>query len=1045
MRTRILLIGLILFAAVVRVSAQDSTSEIFIDKYAIPGVIRSTYVAAMTQDEYGLLWVGTSSGLFRYDGNRFVHYPYSETDFSLDARQINAVLWDSLRHRLLIGTRMGGLLQLKSHDTHITPLTRSEISIHAMTQTTDGRIWVLGSQGLQELIGDSLTLIATSKSLRSPSALASRGNEVFVGAVLQVCVFRDGRGDHKINFDGNRNFTSTTRVTAIMADDNNQLWVGFEREGVLIYNRTTRSKVREFLPDRRPFYSRINSIHRDREGWVWILTKAEGLAVVDPERGTFQHIRQDLRQRSSISGNNCYAILEDQTGVVWIGTNGDLNVFNREQRKFKHYANDPSDENSLSDNMVRSVHQPDDRTLWVGTDGGYINIINLETDRIKRVKVGGVNLPKNEVVTPFCFAELPGGLMLVGTNFGLLQWNRANNAFDYYKPLLPHLGTKRVRQLVYRNGLLYGLLLGVFFDFEVSTGTFSSHLLPQRNNVTVLRFDSHDSLWLGSNAAVSTYNRKKGSFTYQSLPQDTANFMVLSLDEVRDKMMVSTMNHGIFEASIGDTGIVIGNNITHQNGLPDNTVYGVMPDDFGNLWIPTNRGLSRIDPAGRFIQYETSEGVQADEFNRLTHLKLNDGRLVAGGINGINIIDPVRAIGKTANSRPLILSVHTRSQRDSVVERAVLQNTNLVLPDNVTGFTVYFTIPDYRRPLRYQLQYKMEGYDSHWHDANGNNMANYSQLDPGGYEFKLRGLNPAGEVLETTLSIYLKPPFWVTWWFRLMLSMVVIGVAIASFRLRVHRERRDKARLEALLQLRTREIEQSRAQLANMNEKKDLIFSILSHDLRAPLTTLKGFLGLLVEDGDNFTREEIKKHAELIRTSVANSLDLIDNTLFWSLSQMDSIHSNPVKVSINDLLHKISNLYQLALARKNIVLELSVQPDIDALADENMMYVILRNLVSNAIKFTPENKTITISAFSENNRVVVIVKDQGVGMSATYVNTLFTHDNPVLKKGTANEKGTGLGLALCQRFVSMNNGTLSVASHEGSGSEFRVELPAFHS
>lgn len=141
------------------------------------------------------------------------------------------------------------------------------------------------------------------------------------------------------------------------------------------------------------------------------------------------------------------------------------------------------------------------------------------------------------------------------------------------------------------------------------------------------------------------------------------------------------------------------------------------------------------------------------------------------------------------------------------------------------------------------------------------------------------------------------------------------------------------------------------------------------------------------------------------------------------------------------MVKKVRGLYQLALNRKGIELVSEVEPNLFAKADENMLYVVLRNLVSNAIKFTPEGKKIKLEAYGEGEKVIIVVQDEGVGMSLDYINKLLTEAHPTIKKGTSNEKGTGLGLALCQQFISTQQGTLKIESQEGKGSTFTITIP----
>lgn len=1025
--------------------AQTLPNQFYMDHYTIPGVIKSTFIACIEQDEFGLLWFGTSSGLFRYDGHQFTQYPYADmTGFVLEARQINAMLWDTVAHRLIIGTRMGGLLQFSYDENSLSKLTDREATIHDLKQTPDGRIWVSTPTGLFELVNNSLQLIGNTKEIKGPVSLFVEGDNLLVGCVGQVVVYHNGKKIRVIRITAQgRNFPSTLRVSALMVDRNHRLWVGTEKEGVLVYNLETEKLVMEFLPDERPYFSRINAILQDKEGLVWMLTKAEGLIVYDPQTNKSMALRQTIYDENSLSGNNAYSIYEDRTGVLWIGTNGDINYYDRQQRKFEHLIHNPANNNSLSDNMVRSVYETNDGKLWIGTDGGFINIVDRITNKIERIKIEGAELPENESIVPFCFLEMDKEQVLVGTSKGLLSFDRVTKRFKNYQPTYKFIGDKRVRQLVMKDGKLYGIIVGVMFGYDFATQHFFVYSFPKRNNATIIALDTKDRMWVGSNGAISIIDTKKpGSLKYMALPRDTANFMILNLQAMGDKMLVSTMNYGIFEVVAKHDSIIVEKNITTFDGLSDNTVYATIVDDFGNIWIPSNRGLTRLDPNGGFTNYDVSEGLQAEEFNRMTHLKRKNGEIVVGGINGINIIDPKKAITKSVEALPIIFSLTTRAT-DRYEDRTlmILRKEEIKLQSYERSFSVNFGVSDFKKSNRYEVRYRLENFDDTWIESETFDRVTYSQLRPGKYIFRVKVTNAAKVEKEKSVTIYITPPFWMTWWFRIMLSLLVILIAIISFRFRISREKKDKVRLEELLQARTQEIEQSREQLANLNEKKDLIFSILSHDLRSPLTTLKGFLGLLIENGDTFTKEELKKHAELIRNSVSNSLDLIDNTLFWSLSQTGGIQFTPTHVSVSEMLDKMRGLYQLALARKAIELRIDVESNLYVMADENMLYVVLRNLTSNAIKFTPEGKMISVRAYKKEKQVILEVNDEGVGMSQDYITKLFTEAHPIIKKGTSNEKGTGLGLVLCQQFIAINGGTLAIESVEGVGSTFIVALP----
>lgn len=1044
MKSRRVVIVLFFLVCITCVQAQDRDPSIFFDHYTIPGVIQSTATTSIVQDEFGLLWFGTTSGLFRFNGQEFKHYTYhSDKGLLLDERQITVLHWDKKKHRLLIGTRMAGLLEFSYHQNAITTITTRQETIHDIEQTKNGRIWVSAPNGLFELVDNNLVIVTNTTQTKGPVPLFAKGDSLWVGSVQRASLFLGEKKVQDIDFNSpGRTFPHTSRASSLLLDSKDQLWIGTEREGVLVYNIQTGKLVHEFLPGMRPFYSRINAMHQDRSGLIWMLTKAEGLAVYNPTNQQTLFFQQDIYQENTLSGNNCYSILEDKTGLLWVGTNGAINFFDREQRKFSHYENQRNNISSLSDNMVRSLFE-DDGLVWVGTDGGYINILDRTKNTVQRVAIEGKDFPEHEPIVPFAFAKLDDTKVLVGTSIGLLVFDKEKKTFSHYAPASPYLKNKRIRVLLIKDRMLYGIVAGLMFRFDLTTHAYKTYRLPMRNNVNTLYVDKENRFWVGSNGAISILDTKTDSLYYTRLPRDTTNFLVLNIEQIRDKIWLSTMNYGIFEVSAKGNSISVERNITNLAGLVDNTVYATVPDDFGNVWITTNRGLCRLDPNGRFTNYQVSEGVQSEEFNRLCNLKMRDGTIVVGGINGVNSIDPLKVVTETAPLDPVIYSLTVRKATEVVeLERSSVQGDSIIkLTDTETSFAIRFGVTDYRRPNRYVAEYKLEGFDEAWQKSDAFGEAVYNQLTPGYYTFKVKVTNPAGEQRTKAIGIYIKPPFWMTWWFRTILSIIVIAVAVGSFSMRTQREKKDKQRLEELLRMRTQEIEKSREQLANLNERKDLIFSILSHDLRSPLTTLKGFLGLLIEDGAMFSKEEIKKHAEMIRASVANSLDLIDNTLFWSLSQMEGLQANPVRLAITDLVKKITGLYHLAITRKGIKLNVDIESGLHVEADENMLYVILRNLVSNAIKFTPDGRSISITAYSKENRVYLEVKDEGVGMNQEYIAKLLTDVHPIIKKGTSNEKGTGLGLLLCRQFAEAIQGTLTIESKEGVGSTFILSLP----
>jgi two-component system sensor histidine kinase/response regulator len=255
--------------------------------------------------------------------------------------------------------------------------------------------------------------------------------------------------------------------------------------------------------------------------------------------------------------------------------------------------------------------------------------------------------------------------------------------------------------------------------------------------------------------------------------------------------------------------------------------------------------------------------------------------------------------------------------------------------------------------------------------------------------------------------------------------------------------------LEGKVIERTRELEEALAainaqkyELEELNATKDKFFSIVAHDLRTPVSSLAGFSSMLSKYGDQMSPEEISKFSKDLHKSVKNALSLVENLLTWARTQMDKMEHSPSVVNINTVVKETVEQMSSSAGSKNIRLQENIAANLQVFADENHLRLILRNLVTNAIKFTPEGGSITISTSqAAEGQAEITVEDTGVGMGENRLSRLFKIGEANSTNGTAGEKGTGLGLVLCKEFVEKNSGSIAVRSTEGSGTTFTIQLP----
>jgi signal transduction histidine kinase len=240
--------------------------------------------------------------------------------------------------------------------------------------------------------------------------------------------------------------------------------------------------------------------------------------------------------------------------------------------------------------------------------------------------------------------------------------------------------------------------------------------------------------------------------------------------------------------------------------------------------------------------------------------------------------------------------------------------------------------------------------------------------------------------------------------------------------------------LEKLVAIKTTE-------LLELNASKDKFFSIIAHDLRNPFNTIIGFSEILKEEIRSGDVARNERYVDLINNSAIQTLKLLENLLEWANSQTGKILFKPVPIELGELLSEEVDLFNDMAARKNIELKSTINDNLMIVADKNMIRTIMRNLISNAMKYTYKNGKVDVTARVENKNVEVSVSDTGIGMTKDTMAKIFRIDTNLSTPGTENEKGTGLGLFLCKEFIEKNGGKIWVESESGKGSIFKFLLP----
>jgi signal transduction histidine kinase len=420
-------------------------------------------------------------------------------------------------------------------------------------------------------------------------------------------------------------------------------------------------------------------------------------------------------------------------------------------------------------------------------------------------------------------------------------------------------------------------------------------------------------------------------------------------------------------------------------------------------------------------------------------------------MNGFNTFYP-DSISKNPFIPNLVFTSFYKTRGNSREYVNLGEPGEIILKYNVNSFTVEFAALEFTNPEKNRYSYQMEGISDDWIDIGNRRFVPFSGLQPGKYIFKVRGSNNDGVWNNNAIriSIVVLPPWWNSVYAYIFYLVFIVLSVFAFIKMRERKLLHDREILKQKVHERTLQIEEKNRlivsknqELKELNHTKDKLFSVIGHDLGNQFNIILGFLEVLVSDFKKLDSAKVENHLNNISKSANHAYDLLENLLTWSRMQTKSIHYNPEVFNVNSKIRKSVEMLEGAFAKKNISAEVVTEENTDVFADANMFSMVIRNLVSNAIKFTNENGKILVSAKRESDFCKITVQDNGVGISPELVERIFLLESNHSTPGTKGEKGTGLGLILCREFIEKHNGKIWVESEVGKGSRFIFTLPVY--
>lgn len=1094
--------------------------------------LSGSLVQCIYEDNQGFMWFGTREGLCKYDGYKF-------TIFKRSPNNKNTITWNNImavqqdRNKLLwIATTEGGVNVLDLYKDQFQQVNDllppgKEISKYLLCLFRDRNenIWIGSSESYLYVVNPSTGLYRQYNFGSSVSVITEdfSGN-IWIGTVNNGIIVLDKKGNPTRSFSrkqGNSAGLTDDHIKFLFEDSKKTMWVGTYGGGLNQFDRKA-GNFREINLEN----NRSSSVHKfllcieeDKTGNLWIGTENAGLQIYNPGSGTTTPYLHYDNDNTSIGSNTINCISRDSKGNMWIGTsNAGISMVSIDEVRFTHYRNF-TNKNSLSNNIVNTIYEDQAHRIWIGTDGGGLNLFNPATGSFSsfRHKPGNKSsICGNYVLS---IAEDSERNLWLGTwGDGITVFNYETNRYNHFRhdPSDPGSLSSNYAFTIFRDSRnriwvgTYGEGLNLYDGKSGKFIRFRNDSRPRNyissNHILSIQEDRIGNLWIGTDGGgLNKFNETDQSFNAFTTTSDS---YAKGSEKLSNNSVTSIWEDGKGHLWIGtNSGLncfdpVKRQNKTYfsENGLANDAIGAVLGDRDGNLWISTNKGISKLTiQTGHFENFTTADGLQADEFKYAKCMD-HEGRIYFGGRNGFNVFSPDK-ITAIPYDPPLyftnfqLFNKDVRVARDkedpSPLKSVISMTDKIVLSHKQSSFSFEFASLNYTDAGKKQYSYKLEGYDDEWQNLGTRNSLTYTNLDPGNYTLKVKGLKNDQEWSEkaTQVELIITPPFWNTWAFKISMVLLLAGFISAFFHYRINSVKKRNRQLEKKVELRTKQLSETNVYLLESNEKinqqkehlenvnkeivrktdrilqqqeqiltqnqqlettvskleasnntKDRFFSILAHDLKNPIAAINGLADLLKSRLPNLNQEEISNYINNISKSSGSVHNLVMNLLDWARTQSDSLYYKPDDLNIHELVLKNIFLAQAQMTNKNIQCRVDIENTHTIYADYQMINTVIRNILSNSIKFTPASGSIIIKSEARENEIAIIISDTGVGMLPQMIDNLKNASSQG-SIGTAGETGTGLGLQISMDFIRVNNGSLDIESTPGKGSVFTIRLP----
>ncbi len=1003
-------------------------------------------VECIFQDSRGFIWVGTSYGLNRFDGNKFEVFTKRKSGL-INNRIEN--IYEDIHGKLWIGSRKGqfsfysgagliALFDVKTEqaipfDEYFPEAPIKNIDIEFLRTDSNRNLWLISKQGAVYKYDGTFNLILKNENFKKATVFKIiDDNEVYIftqnpnelikvnskGKILKR-TFLDKSEISKIGKLTDDLFFVVQHYSLLLKDKVLVYdWDGNRQENYFKFESDTKQKAGDFF--------QINVENEKFQFWTTgqnnlVAYNEQGELIFDFSKHIFKDVPRFLIKK----------VLLDQFKNIWIVSENGLLLLSPKVQLFKTFFIQKNPEKSNF--SMRGLIALDENNILATSYKGFylVNKSNLETTKIE------FNLKQDFNGSPYGLAFCSIGDRILCGFDSKHYWIIDKAKLKFELTTLKESGYRIKSFFKDRLNQTWALTNKGMFLFDLKENKIKKNTSsarednlfePEANFV----LENKDQLLLATEKGLFSMNYQGNLLEHF---EELRNFQINYLHQVNeDEYWLATKGNGLIFWNRKTNKI---RTFSKEEGLTHDYIYSIHEDEFGSFWLPSNDGLMRFNPKDFSINtFNTSDGIAHNEFNTYANMVDKNGQIYLGGLNGVTTFHPKDFQFLEKQNTPLRIISIQKLEKGATEYSDFEISDKIQFQSSIKAIAFEFSLLDYYNSFQSKFAYQIENYDDNWNYLDQNRLT-INKLPYGNYTLKVKAQGKNGVWTNQILDIplYILKPFYLKWQFIVLSILALLASIYGGFRWRIKQLERSNLVLENTVAERTKE-------LANLNQVKDEFFAIIAHDMRGLVLSFKNIsqkISFLQRKGRD---KEVKNFLESIDKSADSLSNLLDNLLNWALVEKGVFPHHPESFNLEKLVIENVKLFHQLSKIKEVKLSYDVHETLNIYADRNAVLTIIRNLISNAIKFSSAGDEVFIKAFKKSGEVQIQIEDSGVGIPSEKLDGIFNLDSKKTNRGTIGEKGTGLGLLLCKELISLNNGAISINSEEGKGTKVAIDFPS---